>query len=1441
MGGKHSRQQREQKQQTGSNRKQRKEKKSAKRSTAKEASRSNSSSRRSSSVGGLPVSIATPEQLQTDRTEVVTTEQLRTAVIVALEEDYNNGNAARNDSSTRWTLADVAASDSPVNVTESDAHNRVGVEPYGDHNEHDPEVSGGGDEETGNVGGGVGGSVTTITICMLKMEPNATNESAPLESSPTNDDASAATGGDATGDGEPVEDASVTPIAPVSAPAIDAELLSMVPAQCGCFENGNCSSAGFMPSAAIGSGPVTVTASTNPTITHPTVTSGPIPTITSSCNCNATPLLIGASSAATIDNRLNNNNEHHSQQTPLLLGDGGGTVVLTMPGGPTPTTTSSFAAASTCASVAPATTAAMMWPTVSGNGVSPARSQSFGNFMLRGGADSASLVQHLMDRVRHHQHRHHHHHHNHLMHFLHHNHPGPVPDATQSDPGSTTGGANTSDWRLHVLRQYRTPTIPTVASEPLYGIPTSPVSRVSGGVTMAPPLLSPATFLDIDMKDKLEGLDLGTLAQRATNNNLNPPPPVLPTVDTSGEHPRSVGECPTCCAMALAAKASGTSLGLPAGAGVSAAGSNAIFNGNVGEVEEKILNTANQQQTPPTRTSTVGSPSASSDAAGGAENRIVTAPNVQSDQISTEAATSFGKAVPSSVASSVTAAATAGSSTPVDAGKDDATRTVTAAPGAATSADCKQTVVDGNSSKLTTTATVSAVSMGSAAPIGDSTLTTTAAAGSTTVSPTSAPSISSPSAAQRTAATSSSSNSSSNSSSSASSTGQCCRRQTTSSGSSSAAATLLHSLSLSGRRSRNSSTTPPCNCSYCAAGDGAVVEPPLSRSFTNWISGGQKADRNGSTSGASNSKQQSATAASTNSSSIAPGSAKSKKPNWRVSLNCTIRRAAGGSGSSSGSSGHTKPSSQSRSANSSEQPSAASGSNVLPSAASSDIGHNSIGLAGSSSALRGSSLISSSVSAKLLKGESDKDDTCVCTAYRKMSESPPPPPQSQRASGSVSPARPLSPAAASSPLAVSDDPTFIPLNMLSLVTNANGTPTPPPRGLSVPVANDTFSSLLHNHHHHHHHHHHALAAAALAADHHQSFFFPASTASPAGAAAVHHHAPPNGVAAGGASSLFGNLSLGPGHSSANGVILLSDPNGVFDLSSDDFSLEDCDERARIQRELEIREGVDAPPNFHPRRLMSGGTITSGPAANHPIAFFYSRDLMQRGLLMANHRFIQPGDAVAGGCAAGAAAMAAAAAVAAAAASRGGAAGAAFGGLRIHSQVDFIHCLVPDLQKITSCSFYWGKMDRYEAERLLEGKPEGTFLLRDSAQEEFLFSVSFRKYNRSLHARIEQFNHKFSFDSRDPGVYTASTVTGLLEHYKDPSCVMFFEPMLTYPLNRNFSFSLQQLCRAAIVSNTTYDGINELALPKSLKAYLKEYHYRQRVRFRPLDEHLYSNA
>ncbi|XP_070826460.1 suppressor of cytokine signaling 9 [Chaetodon trifascialis] len=174
------------------------------------------------------------------------------------------------------------------------------------------------------------------------------------------------------------------------------------------------------------------------------------------------------------------------------------------------------------------------------------------------------------------------------------------------------------------------------------------------------------------------------------------------------------------------------------------------------------------------------------------------------------------------------------------------------------------------------------------------------------------------------------------------------------------------------------------------------------------------------------------------------------------------------------------------------------------------------------------------------------------------------------------------------------------------------------------------------------------------------------------------------------------------------------------------------------------------------------------------------------------------------------------------------------GYRIHTQIDYIHCLVPDLLQITNLPCYWGVMDRYEAETLLEGKPEGTFLLRDSAQEDYLFSVSFRRYGRSLHARIEQWNHNFSFDVHDPSVFHAPTVTGLLEHYKDPNSCMFFEPLLSNPIHRTQPFSLQHICRAAISSCTTYDGINMLPIPNALKKHLKEYHYKQRVRVRRMD-------
>lgn len=275
---------------------------------------------------------------------------------------------------------------------------------------------------------------------------------------------------------------------------------------------------------------------------------------------------------------------------------------------------------------------------------------------------------------------------------------------------------------------------------------------------------------------------------------------------------------------------------------------------------------------------------------------------------------------------------------------------------------------------------------------------------------------------------------------------------------------------------------------------------------------------------------------------------------------------------------------------------------------------------------------------------------------------------------------------------------------------------------------------------------------------------------------------------------------------------------------DEYQVDDWDERARKERAREIEEGVDPPPGFRSDGRPSTSSSSSSSSEEQPRAAAVpspqplQQQLPELALALRNQLSFASGgnpeslslpwevlsqiwDVAP----------------------------------QVHTQVDYMHCLVPDLLGITSCGFYWGKMDRYEAERLLENKPEGTFLLRDSAQEEYLFSVSFRRYGRSLHARVEQWNHRFSFDSHDPGVFSSRTVCGLVEHYKDPSCCMYFEPMLTRPLHRTFVFPLQHLARAVICSCIAYDGAAKLPLPRSLKSYLREYHYKQRVRVRQIED------
>ncbi|GMS80196.1 hypothetical protein PENTCL1PPCAC_2371, partial [Pristionchus entomophagus] len=166
---------------------------------------------------------------------------------------------------------------------------------------------------------------------------------------------------------------------------------------------------------------------------------------------------------------------------------------------------------------------------------------------------------------------------------------------------------------------------------------------------------------------------------------------------------------------------------------------------------------------------------------------------------------------------------------------------------------------------------------------------------------------------------------------------------------------------------------------------------------------------------------------------------------------------------------------------------------------------------------------------------------------------------------------------------------------------------------------------------------------------------------------------------------------------------------------------------------------------------------------------------------------------------------------------------------IHKIVEFTYELVPDMDKILAASYYWGRMDRFHAEELLKDQPEGTFLLRDSAQPEFIFSVSFRRYKRTLHARIEQANGSFGFDILDQSAFRAPTITKLIQNYADPTRCLFFEPQLSNALHRQTVFSLQELSRSVVMSGIRYKEITSLPIPSQLHHYLSEYHFSVPIR------------
>lgn len=55
-----------------------------------------------------------------------------------------------------------------------------------------------------------------------------------------------------------------------------------------------------------------------------------------------------------------------------------------------------------------------------------------------------------------------------------------------------------------------------------------------------------------------------------------------------------------------------------------------------------------------------------------------------------------------------------------------------------------------------------------------------------------------------------------------------------------------------------------------------------------------------------------------------------------------------------------------------------------------------------------------------------------------------------------------------------------------------------------------------------------------------------------------------------------------------------------------------------------------------------------------------------------------------------------------------------------------------------CGWYWGPMNWEDAEMKLKGKPDGSFLVRDSSDPRYILSLSFRSQGVTHHTRMEHY-------------------------------------------------------------------------------------------------------
>lgn len=172
------------------------------------------------------------------------------------------------------------------------------------------------------------------------------------------------------------------------------------------------------------------------------------------------------------------------------------------------------------------------------------------------------------------------------------------------------------------------------------------------------------------------------------------------------------------------------------------------------------------------------------------------------------------------------------------------------------------------------------------------------------------------------------------------------------------------------------------------------------------------------------------------------------------------------------------------------------------------------------------------------------------------------------------------------------------------------------------------------------------------------------------------------------------------------------------------------------------------------------------------------------------------------------------------------------------------------KELFKLSWYWPKLSRLESQKLLSNEPNGSFLIRDSSQNDS-FTLSFRTNSKTFHCRnqwwVMKLHHPRWFiikisplqlrsqilasDSSSHSLIdvieetikkSQSSVVGFVKcDNNDVSFPSAYPVRLVYPICRNLSVpTLQSICLSKIKSKVNSCHINSLPLPPRIKEYVR---------------------